>query len=146
MNTKTFLPTLCALLLSLAAFAGIPPKPVEIVLIDHQVEFYAANPNRMMEILFRNVGEKTINQNDLLSGLSIVWDGKEYKKDPKRPAYGSSDGPAFSPKGSFSVPFSPFDFLIPQDALASGWHTVVAKTGDFESNPINGFIFEAKKL
>jgi hypothetical protein len=134
----------------MTVFAGNPPKPVEIVLTDHQIEFYAAgyatNAIRPMEILLRNVGEETIAPNDLLSGLSIIWDGKEYKKDPKHLPYAVYDGPSFSPKGSLEIAFSPFDFLIPQDALASGWHTVVAKTGDFESNPVSVFIFKAKKL
>ena len=93
----------------------------------------------MTQILFRNVGEKTIDVNEMLSGLSIVWDGKEYKQD-KIPLHHylyetESDRP-FIPETAFMIPFSPYDFLIPQEALIPGWHTVSAKAGDADSNQV----------
>lgn len=145
MKMKTFLPTVCVVLLAMASFADIskPPKPLEIVLIFESTASYPTNPpttnpviRGWTQILFRNVGEKTINDSEMLSGLSIVWDGKEYKNDPKH-KYGRSDGPPFGPGSTFEIPFSPFDFLIPQDALTPGWHTVSAKAGDAESNRVS---------
>ena len=145
-NMKTLLSILCVVLLGMAAIADDqkPPKPVEVVLSSHRVTFYAADPTRMMQLLFRNVGEKTLPPNDLLAGLSIVWDGKEYQKNPKRDPYAVYDGPAFSPRGSLEIPFSPFDFLIPQEALSAGWHTVAARMGDVDSNKVSVYI-EVKK-
>jgi len=46
---------------------------------------------------------------------------------------------------TLDVPFSPFDFLIPQDALTAGWHTVSAKAERIESNPVSVFLFEGRK-
>ena len=146
MKMKTFLSTLCFVLVAMASFADTskPPRPLEIVLIFQSTESYPTNPpttdpvvRQWTQILFRNVGEKTINDAEMLSGLSIVWDGKEYKQDTKRHRYGRADGPPFDAGSTFEIPFSPFDFLIPQDALTPGWHTVSAKAGDAESNRIS---------
>ena len=150
-NMKTFIPLLCAFLLAMSSFADTnkPSKPFEIILIATQIEYYAAgyatNDLRPMNILFRNVGDKTMGTSGPLPELSIIWDGKECKKDPKRAPYALYDGPAFSPMGSLEVPFSPFDFLIPKDALTPGWHTVSAKAEDVDSNPVSVFLFEGKK-
>ena len=143
---KTLLSTLCAVLLGMAAIAAdqTPPKPIEVVLSSHQVTFYAADPRRMMQLLFRNVGQETMWPDKFLTGLSIVWDGKEYQKNPKRDPYAVYDGPAFSPRGSLEIPFSPLDFLIPQEALSAGWHTVAARTGHVDSNKVSVYI-EVKK-
>lgn len=144
MKIKTLLSTVCVVLLAMASFADIskPPKPLEIVLIFETTELYPTNPptadptfRQFTQILFRNVGEKTINVNEMLSGLSIVWDGKEYKQDTKRHRYVQSDGQP--DLGTLKIPFSPFDFLIPQDALTPGWHTLSAKAGDAESNRVS---------
>ena len=146
MKIKTFLSTLCVVLLAMVSFADIskPPKPLEIVLVFESTASYPTNPpttdpavRRWTQILFRNVGEKTINDNEMLSGLTIVWDGKEYKQDTKLRRYGRSDGPAFEAGGTIEIPFSPFDFLISQDALTPGWHSVSAKAGDAESNKVS---------
>jgi hypothetical protein len=144
---KTYLLTFCVILLGLAAIADDqkPPKPVEIVLSSHRVNFYPADPSRMMRILFRNVGETTLQPNDLLTGLSIVWDGKEYEKNPKRDPYAIYDGPPFSPMGAFEIAYSPFDFLIPQEVLSPGWHTFAARTGNIDSNKVSVFILGTKK-
>jgi hypothetical protein len=138
---KTILSTLFVIFLGMVAFADDqkPPKPIEVVLSSPQVTFYAADSNRTMSLLFRNVGEKTLRPNDLLAGLSILWDGKEYRTKEKS-YYWIYDGPALSPRGSFQIVFSPFNFFIPQEALSSGWHTVVVRTGDIDSNKVSVFI------
>jgi hypothetical protein len=146
MKIKTFLSTLCVVLLAMASFAdnSKPPKPLEIVLSFQTTASHPSNPQtsdpgvrRFTQILFRNVGEKTINDSEMLSGLTIIWDGKEYKQVTKLRRYGRSDGPAFDAGGTIEIPFSPFDFLIPQDALTPGWHSVSAKAGDAESNKVS---------
>ena len=146
MKTKTFLSTLCFVLLAMASFADItkPPKPLEIDLIFKLTVAYPTNPPSASsqfwedkEILFRNVGEKLINDSEMLSGLSLVWDGKEYKQDTKHHRYVRMDGPPFEAGSTFGIPFSPFDFLIPQEALTPGWHTFSAKAGDAESNQVS---------
>jgi hypothetical protein len=146
MKIKTFLSILCFVLVAMASFADIrkPPKSLEIVLIFQLTASYPTNPpttdsviKGWTQILFRNVGEKTINDREMLSGLSIVWDGKEYKQDATRHRYGRSEGPAFDAGGTMEIPFSPFDFLIPQEALTPGWHMVSAKAGDAESNRVS---------
>jgi hypothetical protein len=147
---KIFLSALCAVMLGTSAFADDqmpqrPPNPIEVVLISQQVTFHAADPRRMMQLLFRNVGEETVSPEKLLSGLSIVWDGKEYQKNPKRDPYIWSDGPDPIPlKGSFEIPFSPLDFLIPEEALSAGWHTIAARTGNLDSNNVSVLILVKK--
>jgi hypothetical protein len=96
----------------------------------------------MMQVLFRNVGEETRWSDKFITRLSVVWDGKEYQKNPKCDAYGKSEGPPFSPASSWGIPFSPFDFLIPQEALSSGWHTVAVRLDRLavESNKVSIFI------
>jgi hypothetical protein len=59
------------------------PSSLELVLMDDHVVFNTAT-NISMEMIFRNVGEEKMKPYDLLLGLSVVWDGKEYRRDPKR--------------------------------------------------------------
>ncbi len=59
------------------------PSSLELVLIDDHVVFSTVT-NISMEMIFRNVGEEKMKPYDLLLGLSVVWDGKEYGRDPKQ--------------------------------------------------------------
>src|SRR6266487_7050664 len=59
------------------------PSSLELVLIDDHVVFSTAT-NISMELIFRNVGEEKMKPYDLLLGLSVVWDGKQYGRDPKQ--------------------------------------------------------------
>jgi len=66
-------------------------------------------------------------------GLSVVWDGKDYKRDPKRAlAY---NGPVwFQPGAGWHERFSLSEFLIPRERLAPGRHTVAVRDAGVESN------------
>ena len=86
---------MCIELMKLAKkIAGDPTSPaadavqkssssLEVVLIDDQVVFSTAT-NISVEMIFRNVGKEKMKPYDLLLGLSVVWDGKEYGRDPKQ--------------------------------------------------------------
>jgi hypothetical protein len=108
------------------------------VFISDQVVFSAAT-NITMEVSFRNVGEVNMEYYHLLTGLAVVWDGKEYKRGPKRSML--YDGERyFSPKTAWRLGFSLSDYRIPTEALASGRHTVAVKDAGSESNILTIFI------
>ncbi len=138
---KPFLAVLWVQVISLTALAGTPTpaKPLELVLIAPDVVFCEAATNSM-EILARNVGEKTIVPNELLLRLSILWDAKEYGRNPNRPASLVYDGPPLGPKGSMRIGISVDEFLMPQHALTPGWHTLAVRAEVAESNKVSVFV------
>ena len=96
-------------------------------MIDDHVVFSTAT-NISVEMIFRNVGEEKMKSYDLLLGLSVVWDGKEYGRDPKR--YVAYNGLLeFRPKSGWRNRISLSDFLIPSRLLTSGRHTVAVRDG-----------------
>ena len=114
------------------------PSSLELVLIDDHVVFSTAT-NISMEMIFRNVGEEKMKPYDLLLGLCVVWDGKEYERDPKQ--YVAYNGLLeFGPKAAWRnrIPLS--DFLIPSRLLTSGRHTVAVRDASAESNILAVFI------
>jgi hypothetical protein len=136
---KTF-----ATILILAAVLSVTPAAraangsLELVLSDDHVVFTTAT-NISMEMIFRNVGETNMNPYSLLVGLSVVVDGKEYKRDPKRVV--AYDGVLFfQPKLGWRSHISFSDYLIPPKALAFGRHTVALRDAGAESNKQTIFI------
>ena len=118
------------------------PSSLELVLIDDHVVFNTAT-NISMEMIFRNVGEEKMKPYDLLSGLSVVWDGKEYRRDPKR--FNFYNGLLeFGPKSGWHNRVSLSDFLIPPKLLTSGPHKVAVRDASAGSNTQTVFI-EAQK-
>ena len=118
------------------------PSSLELVLIDEHVVFSTAT-KISMEMIFRNVGEEKMKPYDLLLGLSVVWDGKEYGRDPKQfIAYNGSL--EFGPKSGWRNRISLSEFLIPSRLLTSGRHTVAVRDASAESNTQTVFI-EAQK-
>ena len=114
------------------------PSSLELVLIDDHVVFSTAT-NISMEMIFRNVGEEKMKPYDLLLGLSVVWDGKEYRRDPKR--YITYNGSLeFGPKLGWRNRVSLSDFLIPPKVLTAGRHTVAVRDASSESNILTVFI------
>ena len=111
---------------------------LELVLSDDHVVFTTAT-NISMEMIFRNVGETNMNPYSLLVGLSVVVDGKEYQRDPKRVIF-YNGVLFFQPKLGWRSRFSFSDFLIPPEALVSGRHTVALKDAGSESNTQTIFI------
>ena len=111
---------------------------LELVLIDDHVVFSTAT-NISMEMIFRNVGEEKMKPYDLLLGLSVVWDGKEYGRDPKQfIAYNGSL--EFGPKSGWRNRISLSEFLIPSGLSTSGRHTVAVRDGSAASNTQTVFI------
>src|SRR6266704_6149771 len=114
------------------------PGSLELVLIDDHVVFSTAT-NLSMEMIFRYVGEEKMKPYDLLLGLSVVWDGKEYGRDPKR--YVAYNGLLeFGPKSGWRNRISLSEFLIPSRLLTSGRHTVAVRDASAESNILAVFI------
>jgi len=101
------------------------PSSLELVLIDEHVVFSTAT-KISMEMIFRNVGEEKMKPYDLLLGLSVVWDGGEYKRDPRH--IGPWNGPwEITPKTAWRNRISLSDSLIPPKLLTSGRHTVAVR-------------------
>src|SRR6266508_1049375 len=114
------------------------PSSLELVLIDDHVVFSTAT-NISMELIFRNVGEEKMKPYDLLLGLSVVWDGEEYKRDPKH--IGPWNGPwEITPKTAWRNRISLSDFLIPPKVLTAGRHAVAVRDGSAGSNTQTVFI------
>jgi len=114
------------------------PSSLELVLIDDHVVFSTAT-NISMELIFRNVGEEKMKPYDLLLGLSVVWDGKEYGRNPKQ--YVAYNGSLeFGPKSGWRNHISLSEFLIPSRLLTSGRHTVAVRDASAESNILAVFI------
>lgn len=114
------------------------PGSLELVLIDDHVVFSTAT-NISMEMIFRNVGEEKMKPYDLLLGLSVVWDGKEYGRDPKQ--YVAYNGLLeCGPKSGWRNRIALSEFLIPPKLLTPGRHTVAVRAGFAGSNTQTVFI------
>jgi hypothetical protein len=105
----------------------------------YDVVTFSSATNITMQVTFRNVGEVNMDCPDLLSGLTVIWDGKEYK-GTQRPHLGFSGVAKFDPRNAWRVglPLSHYD--IPPEGLGSGRHTVAVKVEGAESNILTIFI------
>jgi hypothetical protein len=136
---KTFVTILLlAAVLSIKPTARAAESSLELVLSYDHVLFTTAT-NISMEMIFRNVGETNMECLDLLTGLSVIVDGKEYQQDPKRVIF-YNGVPFFQPKSGWVSHVSLSNYLIPPEALASGRHTVALKDAGSESNTQTIFI------
>jgi hypothetical protein len=116
----------------------VSPSPLELVLSDDHVVFTTAT-NISMEMIFRNVGETNMSPYNLLVGLSVVLDGKEFQRDPKR--FVAYNGVLFfQPKLGWRSRISFSDYLIPPEVLAFGRHKVAVRDAAAESNTQTIFI------
>jgi hypothetical protein len=107
------------------------------------VAFSAITTNIMIEFTFRNVGEVNLRRSDLLFGLTVIWDGKEYK-GMHEPDLGFTGSPEFLPRSAWRTKVPLLHYGIPSEALASGRHTIAVKDAGVESNKLTIFI-DAKK-
>jgi len=114
-----------------------PPLPYEIVLSGEKVVFDKAE-SVSIQITIRNLGMKKLIAPDLYSGLSVVWDGKEYKLGVY--SWGGIGPYEIIPKGYWSRGFSLSDCLVPAEALTAGRHTIALKDAFAESNTLTVFI------
>jgi len=140
---KTFITILLLVaVLPITRTARAADSSLELVLSDDHVVFNTAT-NISMEMIFRNVGETNLSPSKLLVGLSVVLDGKEFKRDPMRiPSLNILL--SFEPKRGWRSRISLSDFLIPPEALSSGRHTVALRDMGSESNTQTIFI-ESRK-
>ena len=124
-----------AVVLSAKHTARAAGSSLEIVLSDDQIMFTSVT-NISMDMVYRNVGETNINSYALLSGLSIVIDGKEFKRE----SISYSGFKYFYPKTAWPVHISLSEFLIPPKTLVTGRHTVALRDAGSESNTQTIFI------
>jgi hypothetical protein len=118
------------------------PSPYEIVLEGENVVFDKAE-SVSMQIIVRNLGMKKLIAPELYWGLSVVWDGKEYKRDHKH--IGTWNGHAeITPKTVWRTGFSLSEYLIPAEALTAGRHTMALRDAFTESNTLTVFIEKTK--
>jgi hypothetical protein len=129
---------LLAAVLSTTHTAQAADSSLELVLSDDHVVFTTAT-NISMAMIFRNVGETNMESYKLLLGLSVVLDGKEFKRDPEQVIL-YNGGRWFQPKLGWVSHISLSEYLIPPEALASGRHTVALRDADAESNTQTIFI------
>jgi len=113
-------------------------RPYEMVLIDDKVQF--EDPAGIaMGLVVRDLGVKKMIAPDLYWGLSIVWDGKEYKRDPKY--IGDWNGPwEIIPRTAWRTGISLSEYLVPPDALTPGKHVLSLKDKSAQSNSLTIFI------
>jgi len=104
----------------------------------YDVVAFSAATNITMEVTLRNVGEVNMEHIDLRFGLTVIWDGKEYRYCGKR-TLGWMGDEYFSPKTAWWLRF-PLSDYIPPEALASGRHTIAVKDAGLESNILTTFI------
>ena len=134
---------------SLAADAvRVSPSPIELELKcgitysnkyenDKFVEFVEfgktrdVSTNIAMQVIFRNVGEKSVWVDTLIPHLSIVWDGKEYKQTLRNELW---DVPPVSPHSATDHYYFLSDFNIPPEARSPGRHTVAVRDEFSETN------------
>ena len=91
----------------------------------------------------RNLSEKKIISPELVWGLSVVWDGRNYKRDPKYIGSWNGSGEIL-PKSAMFTCFGLSEYLIPAKALTSGRHTIALKDAFTKSNTLVVFVEEPK--
>src|SRR5438876_9874695 len=112
--------------------------PYEIVLDGQRVVFDKAQ-SVSIQITVRNLGMKKLIAPDLYWGLSVVWDGKEYKRNPKHSVLW--DGHAeIMPKTAWRTTFSLSEYLVPAEAWTAGRHSIALRDAFAESNTLTVFI------
>jgi hypothetical protein len=135
-SLTTVLVLAVVMLLKFTAQAAV--SSLELVLTDDHVTF-TTRTNISLEMVLRNVGETNMNPNILLSGLSVVLDGKEYKRDPKLTLLYTGVR-EFKAKSGWRSRFALAEFLIPPEALAAGRHKVALRDASSKSNTMTIFI------
>ena len=110
------------------------PSVYELVLVDDRIAF---DPEGGMDLqlLIRNLGDTDLVARDVIRGLSLSWDGKEYPYQPRGFSVGRGDQKV-EPRSGLSVPFSVAEFGAPHVAAALGRHSVSLKGAEAESNRI----------
>ncbi len=95
MKTTSIIAFILLLALAMSGDATGASAPYEIVLEGETVVFDKAE-TVTSQIVIRDLGVKKMIAPDLYWGLSVVWDGKEYKRDPYAPVSGQTAPTMFS--------------------------------------------------
>ncbi len=112
-----------------------------MVLVGEHVVFDKAE-SVTSQVIVRNLGVKKLIAPELYWVLSVVWDGKEYKRDPNKRAW---NGPwEIIPKTAWRTGFSLSEYLVPADLLTAGRHTIALNDAFAESNTLTVFIEKAR--
>ena len=108
--------------------------PYEIV-IESEPVVLAELSKHAFPILIRDLGIRPMIAPELYWGLSVIWDGHEYRRDPSR--IGTWNGPhKILPRTSWRTSFSLEEYLIPPEKMAPGRHTFRLKDSSVESNSV----------
>ena len=108
----------------------------EIVLDEEPFVFDKAE-SVSIQINIRNLEMRKLIAPDLYWGLSVLWDGKEYKRDPKHTGRWKWNGPVeIIPKTAWRTGFSLSEYLVPAEVLTAGRHTIALKDAFAESNTL----------
>ena len=137
MKTTSIIAFILLLALAMSGDATGASAPYEIVLEGETVVFDKAE-TVSCRMVIRDLGVKKVIAPDLYWGLSVVWDGKEYKRDPNKRAW---NGPwEIIPKTAWGTGFSLSEYLVPTEVLTAEPHTVALKDAFAESNTLTVFI------
>jgi len=109
---------------------------VELVLADDMIRFPRAS-SVSMTVIFRNVGDRILSANTLVSGLTVLWDGVPYTINPSR--LGKNRG-YLVPRKSLRYRLMAADYLIPNSVLTNGRHTIQIQEGLASSEQLTIFI------
>ena len=117
-------------------------RPYELVLVDERIVF--GKDDITIHLVVRDLGVRKMIAPDLYWGLSLVWDGKEYERDPKYK--GNWNGPwEIIPRTAWRTGISVSAYRVPPDVLTPGRHVLSVKDEFSESNAVTIFIETAKK-
>ena len=112
------------------------PAPYEIVLVGEKVVFDKAE-TVSSQLVIRDLGMKELIAPTLLRELSVIWDGKSYKREGMGPWNGPRE---IFPKTALRERISLSDFRVPAEALTAGRHTIAIKDAVTDSNTLTVFI------
>jgi|ERR1019366_10345812 hypothetical protein len=112
-------------------------KSLEVVLCDDKVAFTTLT-NVELPFILRNVGETRMKGLGLISRLSVVWDGKDYRPNGKRLIGYFGTGEIF-PENCIRTSIDLWAY-VPEEKLKPGKHTVSLKVADAASNQLTVFI------
>lgn len=137
------------LLLAIASASATPEKrnvseqPYDIVLAEERVAFTTTEEmmTRHMRLLVRDLGVRQLDCTAFITGLSVVWDGKEYGFNARN-GMGWSGPRTIIPKTTWGtvIDLSRYDIL--ETALTVGKHTVAVRDAFAQLNAITIIIEE----
>jgi archaellum component FlaG (FlaF/FlaG flagellin family) len=110
------------------------PAAYEVILIDDRIRFDSGK-DLQLQLLARNVGDQALDSAEILTGLSLRLDGKDYRYGPR--GFSILRRPEkIEPLATWKVPFQVKEFGLAADALDAGRHTISVKGAAAESNTI----------